>query len=401
MANVGNYAFQAIAGRMLTVAEFGVMNTLIGICGASLIPAGALGTSISRWVAMCDASGNHRAVSTILRRACRRICFCLLGFILVFALAEKTIQDFLRLPALSPLVIAAIWIVAGLFVGILSAGLQGLRRFGWVAALIVSGVAARLLFGFLLMNAGHQSSGALGGMVAANLMTVAIAVVILWPILRVKSDPDFYTRPIYRYLFPVALPMTVWSLLGSADLIIVKHYFSPVSAGHYAAAGLFGRALGTVVTPITLVLFPEWSRMSAQGSDPSSHRPLLLKCSLVVALVGVAAAAVCTLWPQWPVLLLKGRSEPPTEALLPPFVWAMVPLSIAWVPYTYRLATASIRHLYRLLPVFFLYLGALMLWHATLTQVLGVVACGGVASLAALWLGTSPVRAADVQQETL
>jgi O-antigen/teichoic acid export membrane protein len=389
IANVGNYAFQAIAGRMLTVEEFGVMNTLIGLCGASLVPAGALGLSITRWVALSDAAGDRRAVKAIVARAGRRLALYLVGVVVLFALAAGAVQSYLRLPHAAPLWIALLWIVTGLYLGILTAGLQGLRWFTRVAFLTVLAVAGRVAFGFLFMNADWQSSGALAGMMTANLLALGIACLALWPVLRDEGAPSFDTAPIYRYLFPVAVPMTVWSLMGSIDLVIVKHYFSPASAGHYAAAGLFGRALGSLVTPITLVLFPEWTRRTREGSDPASSRGLLLRSVVVVGVVGVVAALVCTLRPEWLLYLLKGKRELSTERLLPLFMWAMIPLSVAWIPYTFHLAVANIRRLYRLLPVFVVYVGGLLLWHHTLTEVLAVVAGGGTLSLVGLWWGSS------------
>ncbi|NCO34028.1 MAG: hypothetical protein AUJ92_05580 [Armatimonadetes bacterium CG2_30_59_28] len=386
VANVGNYGFQAIAGRMLTVEEFGVMNTILAVCGAALVPVGALGTSVNRWVSMYDAAHDQRAIKTLLFRATRRLTLLLIGAFFALIASTRLIESFLRLSSPVPVWAGALWIAAGLYAGILVGGLQGLRWFSWVAVLTVVGVATRLFAGFLFMSINSDATAGLAASAASNVVLIGGAYLLMRPLLKLSPVTGLETRPIYHYLFPVALPMSAWSLMTTIDMVVVKHSFPDLTAGYYAAAGLFGRSLVGLTLPIATVLFPEWSRMLATLAVETAGRRLVIQSMVAAGLLGAAIAGFCTLWPEIPLHLLKGKSEAVTERLLPYFMWAMLPMAVAAVPFYYHLAHANFRRLTGFLLVFAAYLTALSLWHQSLHQVLFLMAATGViATLVLSW----------------
>src|SRR5579871_6942893 len=77
------------------------------------------------------------------------------------------------------------------------------------------------------------------------------------------------------------------TLMGSADVVLVKHFFDPHSAGLYAAASLGGKILLYLVGFIPTVLLPQAADRHARGAQT---REVLMGSLLlfgVVALCGL------------------------------------------------------------------------------------------------------------------
>jgi len=380
VVHVGNFAFQMIMGRMLagSPGEFGVLNTMLNIFGFVAIPATAIQLTIARQTAIFADRGDTSSVGALLVRAGRKAM--LVGAILFVGLLALSpwLKSFLQLTQYAPLVATAALIACGAVAPVMLGGLQGLKRFDWMSIVNVGMPAVRILVGVGLVWFGWKASGALAGSVAGILFTIVLPLVLLREVLRRREAMrTLDTSSSYRYLGPTLLALVCYAGLVTLDLVVVKHYFTPEQTSDYAAASLFGRAVGWLISPLCTVLFPHvWDE-----SKHEANRALLFRFLLLAAGVGVAAALVC--WASAGLLtkLLLGRANAEVTALIPVCAWAMLPIGVANVFLNFVMARGRYGFLVVFAVVALAYVGAFALWHDSVRHILEVVAVFGVITL--------------------
>ncbi len=85
-----------------------------------------------------------------------------------------------------------------------------------------------------------------------------------------------------QYFWPVVIVLLCFSILTNIDVIIVKHFFAPIQAGHYAAAAIFGKIVLFFPGAIAMVMFPKAAELHTLEQDPW---PVLKKSLLAVAVL--------------------------------------------------------------------------------------------------------------------
>lgn len=83
----------------------------------------------------------------------------------------------------------------------------------------------------------------------------------------------------------------------SADVVIVRHFFSPFDAGLYTAASILGRIVLFLPMAVSLVLFPKFVHNWTLGD---SSRGLLYRGLGLTALLSGAVCSVFALLPFSP-----------------------------------------------------------------------------------------------------
>ncbi len=383
--NAAAYVFQAVLARWLTDDDFGALKWACDWLGYVMTPVTALQVAMTRYAAIFDAQSNPAAVASLAWRATRRLTWYAAAFLIFMGVTQSWLMRGFRLT--SP---ALLWVVAGLVVvqlttPITTAMLQGLQRFHWLAAIGLAQSGGRVVFGLGLVALGCGAVGALSGQLVAALMAAAMALWALRPLWR-HRDADhgaLDTRPIYRYFWPALVVSFSVSTMGLVDTSFVRHYFEPGLSGQYGKAKMIAQALSCVITPLAVVLFPKAAGDATRG-DREAVRALWQSLG-VTASLGVVAGVGCSLWPWLPVRLLAGANNPVAEAIVAPFVWAMLPLALVALPVQFFLARADFGRL--LMPLALLvvaYPAALWCCHDTLMQILTAAGVTGVGALLAL-----------------
>lgn len=379
--HIANFFFQMIMGRMLKgedFPEFGVLNTMLSIFGMFAIPASALQLSIARQTAIFDAQNDADSIAAILRRATRRLVS--IGAVLVVALVALSpwLKDYLQLEQYEPIFVTIALLVVGIILPVGNGTLQGVKRFWWLSVGGVATPLVRIGLGVFLVWAGWGASGALMGTLAGNaVMLVVFGVVLGGYFRRTVAYQEIDTSVVYRYLGPTLISLICYAGLVNLDLVVVKHYFTPDQASQYAAASLFGRSIGWLISPLCAALFPYvWDETQHQA-----NRALLVKFLLAALGLGIAACVVCTLGSGLLTTLLLGRTESTVTELIPLCVWAMLPIGVANVFLYFAMARGRYGFLTVFIGVTAAYLVAFVFWHNTIREILGVVASFGVVTL--------------------
>lgn len=257
LVGVVNYLFHPVINYLLGPERYGEIASLITIFSVISVSIIALSTVLVKFTATYKAKGDFASVFSLLKELTRKLT--IFGLVVFFLLAvfSPDIAHFLKLSSPYPvLVLGALIFVAFLFyvnMGIL----QGLLEFFFytfsnlvMASLrIVLPLLAIIIFKFSVT----------GVMVSVALAILSGYLVSFFPLkflFKEKSGEKISWRPLIKFSFETFLTVLGSAFLVSIDIILVKHFFSPIEAGVYATGSTLGKIILFSTSPIAQVMFP-------------------------------------------------------------------------------------------------------------------------------------------------
>jgi O-antigen/teichoic acid export membrane protein len=185
------------------------------------------------------------------------------------------------------------------------------------------------------------------------------------------------------------------ALIGSADVVLVKHYFDADQAGIYSAASLAGKVLLYFVGFVPTILLPQATERHVRGERTRDALGMCVALLLGISIVGLIAVKFFGI-----ILLhaLVGHAFDAAAPLLLPYSIAMTFLSLSSVLGAYGIATHRVAFAAPLIVGVAGTLFAIVSVHSTLEQVVRVVAVGN--ALTAVAVGCALVWQAVRDQRT-
>jgi len=376
MANVANYVFHVLLGRMLGPADYGILMSLISLLMIISVPAGALQTVITKYVSQFKAKEEYAKINRLILVSIKRLFWYGLLAFLVFAFLSGYVAAFLRIPSRVPVIVLGLVLLVSIILPVLSGGLQGLQIFEHLGGYIITGGVLRVVFGVLLVSLGLGVSGAIGASALSTAIVLVLAFVSLRFIYGWKDENvRLNSSEMYRYFWPVLATVLCFMVLTNTDIILVKHFFSPVEAGHYSAAAVFGKIVLFLPAAIVMVMFPKTSELHALEKDSSL---ILWKSLLGVGFLCGVVTAGYFLFPRLIVSVLFGVKYLSAVPLIGLFGLAMTFFSLVNILIFYHLSVHNLRFIYALVTCTLLQVTAVWFFHRTLTQVLYILIGSGI-----------------------
>ena len=374
--NVSAYFFQFYMSRKLSVADFGMLNSLLSLSAIISVPAGTVLVVMARYVSKFNALRAIGKIKYLFYNAYIKLLLAGMLGVGIFVSLSGYLCDYLNINTRFPLILIGISLLISLLLPINMGILQGLQKFGYLGLSgILSGVL-RLACGVLLISRGLGVNGAI---VAGIIPSLVMLFITFYPIRflfnkAVHNDNERYTKEILLYSLPVTLSALCFTGLFNIDLVLVKHFFSPEDAGNYAAVAILGRSIFYLPGAIILAMFPMVSESHTLNKDTHG---LLNKALLFTLLLSGVGLVLFFVFPSQLMGLLMGKKFIATAPLLRIFGLAMLPFALLNILINFNLAKHSTKFVYTLvfgclLEVFLMYL-----YHNTLMQVLCIMGGSG------------------------
>ena len=318
---LGNFAFQAIIGRLLKESgEYGLVNTTLSCVGLLGLPLSIATTAITHYIARYDFHGDDARLQGLLA-GCRRFLFhlTLAGSGLAIFLA-KPLSDFLHFRA--GLTFAALaCVLAGLWGGLATALCQGLSWFKRLALIGLLGVVIRLAFGGGVVAKFPVAEWAV---LATGVAVLSNLILLFWKSALVRRAEPIspWDREFVQFLIVSAAVVGGGYCFSQGDLLVAQRFFSKGDLDAYAGAGVFARALPMTVAPLLTVLFTH--RSAAHTGDALREQLKLIglyAAGLLCGLIGLLALRTFC-------LQMIGRNTPETVAMVTPLASAMVAIGL-------------------------------------------------------------------------
>lgn len=255
--SVFNFFFNLFMSRNLSISDYGVLASLISIITLSMLIAGAVVPTIIRFAGSYFAKGESHMVRGLFFYVGR---FSFVFGIFVFSLFLVFWQNIGKFFNLNDkyLIILVGFVIFLVFIGVInSALLQAKLAFKFIALINLLGVFLKLFFGITLVFLGFSVIGALWAILLSLFIPYLLSFIPLKFIFKkhVRS-PVIQMRTLLIYGGPAAIASFSLLSLITTDIILVKHFFDPSSAGIYAGLSLVGRVIFFLSAPISTVMFP-------------------------------------------------------------------------------------------------------------------------------------------------
>ena|GEM_PF-1509741 len=366
-AGVLGFAFQVVISHRVEPSQYGaifVVMTLLMLVG---LPASALTLMMAREASRDRANGQHASSAAMLHDGNRIL---LLGGVIIAAVAlvmSPLLSRFFAVP-IDLLVAGSIGLPFVFALPLLIGDLQGEQRFlafssmafGQAAFKLIAAVTLGVAFGAVGIVLGVSLGSALSYGVVHVLLRRKLSIKARWP----------WQRPAIAYL-SILVPSTLaLAVLLSADVLLVKHFFSDRAAGEYAAVVALSRALYYAAAGVSIVLFPKVIFRESQGASGS---PLVWLSVGLVITGGLVGLVVLTLASSFFLSAFAGSGYVGGAAYLPWYAAGMTLLGAAAVLIATHQTSGRREFLAVLIPLAVLEPIAILFFHRSLMQVVQVV----------------------------
>jgi len=398
--------YHLVCVRVLKTQDYGTFNSLISFImfvSMTVFPfAAALTRFFTEYIAQKDIP---RLLSTF-KKIIKRLSVSALVLLFLFSALSPLISGFLKTKTLYIIICAGI-VSLSLFCLPFPCLFQSFQKFKTFSFLGVISSLGKLSLGVYLMYLGWGIYGALSGFLAAPLLVFLISLFFIPAVFKRNLSSSVRNGsievnlvPIYKYFFPVAIVMLSFTLLTNIDVVLVKHFFSPVYAGDYSIAQIVGKIFLFLPSALAIVIFPKSTK--AYVTNVNSHK-ILYKSLALAVIICAGGVGLCILKPGFVLNILTSKVNPASNSLVGLFSLAMSFYAFTWITVSYLLATHNLKFILpfaacAVLETVFIYLN-----HISLNIILSIVLAFSIISfltvLCGVWF-SRPVKSSTSPKES-
>ena len=383
--NLFNLLYHLFMIRYLPPMEYGHLNALIALFMVISVPAGTVQTTVTRFFSSFKAQNQYHQAIQLLRHFLLLMSIIALSFFLLILFASSHISSFLQISSRVLVILFGLSLVFAMVIPVLWGGLQGLQKFGLLTLSLIIGSGLKLALGILFVLLGFGILGAMSAIAVSYFVTTILSSLIIGvsllkeravahqEVIPKSSSPTNFSE-VYHYSLSAGLVLLCFMVLTNIDLILVKHFFTPIEAGYYSIAQMVGKIILALPIPIVTVMFPKLS--SLEGREKRTRSTLGKSLGIAVFLCG-GAVIFSLLFPSAIVKILSGKVYLECSPLVGMFSVNMTLFSLTLILLYYHLSTPERWFLYPLFFFTLIEIGFIILFHDTLFQVLltvGIVA---------------------------
>lgn len=313
VVNILSFLFTVLMARMLSPKGFGEMAVILNLTILIGIPIEILSNITTRYVALFKAKKNYSMIKKLMGKA---ICYSSIAgifFLAIYYLFIPTLSRFLFIDDARLFIIIGFTFPLAFMSSIMSGVLFGLQKFVPVVLSAIIGVAVKLVLAMFLVFLGFST---MGPILAFTISSFAAFIFILWRIRllntklkKIKNANNLVfpkiVSDIVSYAKTILFSTILLAIIASADIILVKHYFTPVTAGEYAALATAGKLILYTTSPVFTVIFP---LLTEAGSDNRPESKSILNMSFIIILIiSVFVLGIFIAAPNMVVRILFGQ----------------------------------------------------------------------------------------------
>lgn len=379
-----NYLYYPILGRLMSPAEFGEVQVVVTLFLQFTIFLNVLSViTVTISVNYKNTKKAHRIMFELEKLA----SYCVLGLLAFSLLGGEFLRQQLKFDSQLPFVALALAMLVSIPLTFRSAYARGQKHFGVASLSQLIGAGVKVLFSAALIVLGLGVSGAIFGIVAAQLLAFLYAARWAYRLgFRRPSDTNYGTLPDLKLVLPeltyasaAFVTLITLTLMMSIDVIVAKYYFDAHMAGLYAGIATVGRIVFFLAAPIAQVLMPH---IKASQPEQKNRQLLLRSLGLTIAATGSVVVA-CTLFPQDITRLLMGVDYITYAYLLPELTLAICIISIINITCMYYLALRKKTIMVVGIIGFAATLILMTIWHADLQALVHCMLTGSILTLSA------------------
>jgi len=354
-----NFIFNISMARMLSLAEYGSLMTLMSVIIIFTIFSDSIQTIISKYSTQeKDLSKIKNIIKKSLKKATKTSFIIFILFLLVAILFSFLFKINYLLIALTGTMIFAYFLVP-----IIRGVMQGKKKFTSLGLNFVFEGGIKLVFAIFLVYIGWNLYGAMLGVVLGAFGAFALSFIPIKDILN-KNEKPSKTPDIYNYSKPVFVTLLAITLFLSLDIIIAKIFFSPNIAGAYAISSTIAKIIFIGVQPISRAMFP----FTTESKNNKDSKKAFLNAFFLIAILISIALILIFFFSDLIILLYAGKIIPQSSSILIYLAIAMSLLSFTNLILFYKLSKGNTKIYWVLLIFILVQIILLSIFNANLFQ---------------------------------
>ncbi|MFC1790401.1 oligosaccharide flippase family protein, partial [Patescibacteria group bacterium] len=306
VANLGNYFYHLLMGRMLGPDDYGALGSVISLVYFIGIPLTGINLVVVKRSAVFLGNNQPEKAAFLHDYLSGKLFwFGIVGAGLLVVIAP-ILKNFLHLNSVWPIIAIIGYSFLGIFTGIKMSVLRAFLKFWSMSVVSVLATIGKLGAAFLLVKWGCRVLGASGAFLVGEGMGLAVVNFSLKKALPRKGRERNQLKlgKIVKESVPFLATTFAFTSLYTTDLLLARHYLPTREMGYYAALSLLGKIIFFACGPISQVMFPMVSaRYAAQGS----YRNLFFLSLIMVLAVCFGVSLVYFFFPELMVKLLFGE----------------------------------------------------------------------------------------------
>lgn len=301
LANVLNYLFSIVMGRLLPPEVFGELVSLITILLIIGIPATTLSLVLANYTAVHKTKGENAEISALIHVADKSALY--VGIISFFAMIilSPILSKFFQISLLKFLSFTLL-VPITFFTASVSGILQGEEAFKKLSIINVGTALIKFIFSIILVLVGLSIYGVFFALILAGIIMYfygkkhvrsyvsATNISIKW------RDVISEKREYVWFLFKATLFLAIFT---NIDLLLSKHFLTSMAGGEYAALATLGKIVTYGSAAVLTVLFP--FVVSSHENDKTKSRRFL---GIALAVVAAGSALIVGIFYLFPTQIL-------------------------------------------------------------------------------------------------
>lgn len=375
ITNALNLIFWFYMVRKLNAIDYGTLNSLFSMLMIFGLPAGATVTVVTKFIAQFHSQGDYPKIRFFLFHLGKRILILDGLLLFLFIAFSPKIAQFMNISSV-PLVIATgVCLFFSVLAPIPTGTLQGLQLFLAMSIIgIVTGII-KLSASVGLVATGFGVMGAIIGVVLSAVLSLVLVTLKVPRELLIYHNKVGHVEAIkfnsiYRYFVPVSISIFCFMVLTNIDVILVKHYFSPLEAGHYSVAQMIGKIVLFLPAAITVVMFPKVTNSYAQNKETVT---ILKKSLIIVGTLCFGAAIISVIFPHFILKVFTGKVVFQCVPLARLFALAMTFFALVQILITYHVSIHNFKFIFFVAFFTILQTVLIILFHKNLINVLYIL----------------------------
>jgi O-antigen/teichoic acid export membrane protein len=378
-ANVLNYVFHLLVGRMVSIQAYGEVESLTSIINIISVPGMALTMVATKFSAGFKATDDKKGTWDLWSYFNKKIALVIIPIFFIMIVITPWVRDFMNVGSNWPVLLVWILIIVSLFgavtLGILT-GWQKFKEGSWVGIL---SIVVKLAVGIFLVKIGLAASGVIGSFVVATVFSYIAGLYILRPIIKFrkkeKADDKIEKKinfsSVKKFIMPAFCANLAINLIGNVDMVLAKHNLDPHTAGQYGALFIVSKIIFFATGVIATVLFS----MSAENVHLKNNKSAIIfkQAFFGVLALSLGASLVYFVFPKFVLGMLFGNKYADVANFLGWFAVAVTLFSLVNLIVQYLLSLHRTGIAYGILAVSSVEIVALLLIGKNIPSILGIV----------------------------
>lgn len=309
-ANIFNYGFTLILGRLLPVSDYGLVVSLASIIAIFALFQTSFSNIFAKFSAEYYAAKDTQKLKLLIGGGMQAALICGVVVSLLFMAGAPFLSSFLRINSFWPLVVIGLYILLSFLYALPYGVLQGELKFFSLSSLNITSAAVKIIVGTLFVYLGWGVLGAIGGYLFSVVAPLLLGAIFMFSKIGfswgTSSQLAVFFKEFRKYSFYFFLASLGITMFNTLDVVVVRNIFDSVTAGQYAALSLIGKSIFYLTAPIYFVFFPLISKKHALKENLT---PTLLMASGIVLAVSCSASLFYFLFPHLVVSIFFPAKE--------------------------------------------------------------------------------------------